>query len=268
MEQPPSYEEAVNQPVLNDHDNDNEAQELSFTDTYINMILTNLHTVLSNKDATDKDKDAQIQKMNELIKIKKDHNPKILEHTSVESLIKLRDQIKNKYEIKKFVSFNEHVEEVRAAYPTLPYLEARKKASKSYAPIREERLIYEFHAECIETTRNRNRSYLNTIEETINGLKNLLADLTKNDNPDDKLFNWVQFLKKVTEDNPTLNRNEVLKKAKHSYKPFKTFTKAKNLWGAIYATKLNCIDRPKTQIGILKHLIHCLEAKAKTFNSK
>ena len=203
-----------------------------------------------------------------LLKSKKITILKSQKHKSVESLVELRDQIKGKYEIKKFVSYLEHLEEVRAAYPTLSYIEARKKAVKSYAPIKEEKLIYEFHAECIETIRNKHRSYKNTVEETLTGLKNLLADLTKNKSPDEKLFNWVQFLKKVTEDNPSLSRNEALKKAKESYKPYKTFTKAKNLWKAIVMNHIKYEHRPKTQIDILKNLICYLEVKLDKFNSE
>ena len=147
-------------------------------------------------------------------------------------------------------------------------MEARKKATKTYAPIKEEKLIYEFHGLFIEKTRDHKRTYAKTIEETIVGLKTLLQDLSKDNDPELNLLNWQDHLKKITKEHPELNREQAIKKAKSLFKPFKMFNAMTKLWKEIIGKQIKLSNWPKTKKGTLEHLIKYLESKLNTMNNK
>lgn len=142
-EAPPSYEEATEQEVGNtEQDSD---QPMTFTEQYMAMLIIQIQSVLTDKNASIEDKNAQIANIEKLIKLKKKNSSSLFDTIELDQLLNLKKKMEQKYEIKTYVSFSEHVTAVRAAYPNLTYIEARKKATKTYAPIKEEKHIYKFY---------------------------------------------------------------------------------------------------------------------------
>lgn len=94
-----------------------------------------------------------------------------------------------------------------------------------------------------------------------------MQDLSKDNDPELNLLNWQDHLKKITKEHPELNREQAIKKAKSSYKPFKMFTAMTKLWKEIIGKQINLSNWPEKQ-KYLEHLIKYLESKLNTMNNK
>jgi hypothetical protein len=272
IDPPPSYEEAIRETSTRDassivdvqNHQVNQINQISnedFTDSYIKMLLIHIKMVISDDNATEIEKDKQISNMNKLIKFKMNNHPK-LSHIELIDMVDIRDKLKAKFEIKKFISYNEYVTEVRAKYPSLSYMEARTQATKTYFPIKEERIITEFHAEFIEEVRDRKRTYVKILDETITRLKKLYLDLSKDGNPELNWLNWNTHLAQVSQANPQLDKTSAFKKAKELYKPLKTFAATRKLYlETVKKGKTDYQYKSITNTNLLNKLIHYLENK-------
>lgn len=262
-DRPPTYDQATNGQTNSNsvEENASDNVEISTGEYYALMLMNSIMNIINDDKSSDKDKNNQIQRMNELIQIKRDNNYKSLNSISLDKMIEMRNLLEDKYKIRKFVTYQEHLDDVRAAYPHLSYMVARKKASVTYIPIKEEKLIFEFHAHYVERVRDRRRTYIKTIEETIASLKELSAELSPDNKPELNVLKWRDHLKKVSEENPSLSKEDINRKARESYKPFKMFTEAKNLLKELNSKKQSIF---KSQKNVLDLLIKFLDNKLKS----